>query len=382
MFTRLYLHIPFCRRKCPYCAFYSREESPERLVHYTSLLLREMELAADNTPPAHPLESVYFGGGTPSLLEPDQLGLLLDRARSLFGLAPEAEITLEANPGTVDGPKLAAYRSSGANRLSLGVQSFNTAMLEKLGRIHTDTQARQAFHQARQAGFDNIGIDLIHALPGQTMSQWHEDLQQALALAPEHLSIYGLTVEEETPFAGRYPEGSSELPSEDSAAEMFEATHELLTGAGYEHYEIANYARPGCRSRHNSGYWQRDGYLGLGAGAHTFQGDTRYGSRCSNPPDLDAYETALGNGLLYRAECTVIDRDDAMAEFIFLGLRMADGISFSRFRDEFGTGLNEIYGQEITTLRELGLITTTADSMHLTLRGMLLSNQVFQRFLP
>lgn len=382
MFTRLYLHIPYCRRKCPYCAFYSREESPDRLAHYTGLLLREMELAAACTPPVHPLESIYFGGGTPSLLEPEQLRILLDRARTLFGLTQEAEITLEANPGTVDGTKLAAYRSAGANRLSLGVQSFNTAMLETLGRIHTASQARQAFKQARQAGFSNIGIDLIHALPGQTLAQWHDDLQQAMARAPEHLSIYGLTVEEDTPFAGRYPEGCSELPSDDRAAEMFEAAHELLTEAGYEHYEIANFARPGLRSRHNSGYWQRDGYLGLGAGAHSFLRDTRYGSRCSTPPDLDAYEAALDTGVLYRTEHTAIERVDAMAEFIFLGLRMADGISFSRFQDEFGIGLIETFGSEIATLQAQGLIITAGNTMRLTLRGMLLSNQVFQRFLP
>jgi len=382
MFTRLYLHIPFCRRKCPYCAFYSREESPERLAHYTDLLLREMELAADSTPSEYPLESIYFGGGTPSLLEPDQLRRLLDRAISLFGLAPEAEITLEANPGTVDGPKLAAYRSAGANRLSLGVQSFNVTMLEKLGRIHTADQARQAFSQARQSGFSNIGIDLIHALPGQTMAQWHEDLQQALKLTPEHLSIYGLTVEEGTPFAGRYPEGNGELPSDDSAAEMFETTRELLTGAGYEHYEIANYARPGFRSRHNSGYWQRDGYLGLGAGAHSFLRNSAYGSRCCNPADLDSYNVSLAAGILPRSDLASIEREDAMAEFIFLGLRMADGISFSRFRSAFGAELTEIFGAEITTLQTLDLITTAADSMRLTLRGMLLSNQVFQRFLP
>ena len=289
MFTRLYIHIPYCRQKCPYCAFFSQEHTDGDLTRYAGLLQQEMRLAAESRSPQHRLDSIYFGGGTPSLLDPRQVAELIQQAGHLFGLADDAEVTLEANPGTVDFQKLSGFRQAGVNRLSLGTQSFDDRMLKELGRIHTAQQAREAFAAARQAGFDNIGIDLIHALPGQTSALWLAELRQALQLAPEHLSIYGLTIEEGTPFAARYDSDSPLLPDQDLAAGMFEVADDLLTAEGYEHYEIANYALPGFRSRHNSGYWQRDGYLGLGAGAHSLLRDSAYGTRFSNVADLDEY---------------------------------------------------------------------------------------------
>ncbi|MGD0586288.1 MAG: radical SAM family heme chaperone HemW, partial [Oryzomonas sp.] len=327
------------------------------------------------------LKSIYFGGGTPSLLDPNQIARLLQQAETLFGLGQGVEITLEANPGTVDQERLAAFRAAGVNRLSLGVKSFADPMLATLGRIHNGAEARQACQDARAAGFANIGIDLIHALPGQTLALWRHELEQALALAPEHISVYGLTVEEGTPFAGRYGDDSPLLPDEDLSATMFEEADELLTTAGYEHYEIANYALPGRRSDHNSGYWRRDGYLGLGAGAHSFL-RKGYGVRFGNPADLDDYARAIAQGHLpHQGEQTLTLRD-AMAEFMFLGLRMADGIGCNEFQQEFGVGLKETFGGEVSKLTTLGLLETAGDRVRLTRRGMLLSNRVFAHFLP
>ncbi|QEM67786.1 radical SAM family heme chaperone HemW [Geobacter sp. FeAm09] len=381
MFTRLYLHIPFCRRKCPYCAFVSRESTAADRDGYARTLLAEMGLAAQAFTAERALESVYFGGGTPSLLAPRQIGRLLERAESLFGLGPQAEITLEANPGTVDQERLAAFRSAGVNRLSLGVQSFHDPLLKTLGRIHSGAQAQEAFRAARTAGFTDIGIDLIHALPGQTLPMWRRELEQALSLGPEHISVYGLTVEEGTPFAVQYGEDSPLLPDEDLAVAMFEEADSLLTAAGYEHYEIANYALPGRRSAHNSGYWRRDGYLGLGCGAHSFL-RKGYGVRFGNPADLDAYMEAVAQGQLPHGEEQSLTRQDAMAEFMFLGLRMADGIGDDGFRQEFGVSPDETFGEILARLTAQGLLEPAGTRVRLTRRGMLLSNQVFARFLP
>jgi oxygen-independent coproporphyrinogen-3 oxidase len=381
MFTRLYLHIPFCRRKCPYCAFVSQEPAAGDLEGYGDILLAEMGLAAQAFRAERPLKSVYFGGGTPSVLDPRQVARFLEQAEALFGLGREAEITLEANPGTVDLERLAAFRAAGVNRLSIGVQSFHDLMLATLGRIHSATEAKEAFLAAREAGFANIGIDLIHSLPDQTLPMWRHELEQTLALAPEHISVYGLTVEEGTPFATRYGDDSQLLPDDELGATMFEEADDLLTAAGYEHYEIANYALPGRRSDHNSGYWRRDGYLGLGAGAHSFLRNG-YGVRFGNPADLDAYALAVAQGRLPRQDEQTLARQDAIAEFMFLGLRMTDGLDSNAFRREFGVGLDEMFGGEMSKLTTLGLLETAGDRVRLTRRGMLLSNQVFAHFLP
>lgn len=381
MFTRLYLHIPFCRHKCPYCSFVSRESTKDP-GDYVDLLLDEMRLAARDCSPAKPLESVYFGGGTPSLLSPGHVERIIHGAKQTFGLAEDAEITLEANPGTVDFQRLAGFRAAGVNRLSLGLQSFDGTMLAVLGRIHTAEQARDAFSAARRAGFRDIGIDLIHSLPGQTVEMWRKELEQALLIAPEHISAYGLTVEAGTPFAERYDDAGGLLPDEDASAEMFELAHSVLTAAGYEHYEIANYARPGHRSRHNSGYWQRDGYLGLGAGAHSFLRDRDYGIRFGNAADLEEYSATIHQGQLPRRDVTVLTRGDAMAEFMFLGLRLAEGVEFDAFEREFGVAPAQLYGPLFRELVSMGLLETDDGRARLTLRGWLLSNQVLARFLP
>ncbi len=373
IFNRLYIHIPFCIEKCRYCAFVSTPPEAGELLEYPELLLRELQLRTSHN---EPVDSFYFGGGTPSLLQPEQVARLLGEITK----RPDAEITLEANPGTVDLSSLRAFRSSGINRISLGIQSFDDGFLRGLGRIHSAGQSRQAFADIREAGFDNVSIDLIHSLPNQSLDQWRLELHHAIALGPEHISIYGLTVEEGTPFALTYPPNSPELADEDLSADMFELADELLTAAGFEHYEIANYARPGFRSQHNSGYWHRDGYLGLGVAAHSFLRDG-YGVRFSNPDNLEEYRREVTSGELVRVGEQRMMRDDAMAEYLFLGLRLSEGISPPAFEQEFGQSLASVYGSVIDELVRFELLTQTESSLSLTRRGMLLSNQVFGKFL-
>ena len=380
MFSRLYLHIPWCLSKCGYCAFSSRPLEPEKLEQTCNLLLREMELAASWYPHNQPLRSLYFGGGTPSLLAPEQISRLIDHSRKLFGHTSSIEITLEANPGTVNLASLCSYRQAGVTRLSLGAQSFNDRMLQTLGRRHTADETRSAFRLAQQAGFNSVGLDLICGLPQQTEADWQSDLKEALALQPDHFSVYGLTIEEGTPFASCYPVGSDELPDDDQSANMLETADQLLTAAGYEHYEIANFARPGCRSEHNCGYWQRDGYLGIGPGAHSFlrQG---WGIRWGNQGDFETWAAAIQNNSLAATEQQELTREDALSEYIFLGLRMADGISLNGFAEEFGERLEQRFSEAIHQLQQAGLLTCSQDRLCLTKQGMLLSNQVFVRFL-
>ncbi len=377
MFNRLYVHVPFCVAKCQYCAFVSTEPQENELEEYPELLMRELQLHPSGD---RPVASVYFGGGTPSLLQPSQLARLLGGIAERTGISADAEITLEANPGTVDGLSLKAFRAAGFNRISLGVQSFDDRFLECLGRIHTAEQSRQAFRDARDAGFSNVSIDLIHSLPGQNLHQWRSELQHAIKLRPEHISIYGLTVEEGTPFACIYPADSPELVDEDLSADMFELADELLTEAGFEHYEIANYARPGYRSQHNSGYWKRDGYLGLGVAAHSFLREG-HGIRFSNPDTLKEYRQGVTSGHPARFGEQRLTEGDAMAEYMFLGLRLAEGVTLSAFEREFGRSLESVYGSATADLIGLGLLIHNDGALSLTLRGMLLSNQVFARFI-
>jgi oxygen-independent coproporphyrinogen-3 oxidase len=343
-------------------------------------MIREMELATTAHPGNLPLRSLYFGGGTPSLLSPDQIKRLISCSSSLFSHAPDIEITLEANPGTVTTDSLDGYHKAGVTRLSLGAQSFHDPSLALLGRRHTAADSRSAFRSAHDVGFSSIGLDLICCLPGQTEAAWQHDLSEAVALAPDHLSVYGLTIEEGTPFYQRYPADSDELPDDDLAATMLETADSLLTTAGYEHYEIANYARTGSRSQHNCGYWQRDGYLGIGPGAHSFM-QQGWGVRWGNQSDFESWATAIQDNSLAATEQQKLTRDDALSEYIFLGLRMADGISFNNFAEQFGERLEQRYAEEIRQLQQAGLITCTSDRLVLTKQGMLLSNQVFVRFL-
>ncbi len=274
----LYLHIPFCRRKCVYCDFYSVEAATTELQSYPDLLIRHLERIAGQGRWQHPFDTIYFGGGTPSLLAPQSIDAILQAIDHNFNLANDVEISLEANPGTVTIESLTGYRSAGINRLSLGLQTCNDQLLKCLGRLHDRRQGLQSFESARQAGFDNISLDLMFALPEQSLTALEEDLQVYLDLAPEHFSCYGLTAEPGTPLHARVVSEALALPDEDFYADAFMLIHDRLSAAGYGHYEIANYARDDFECRHNAGYWQRLPYLGIGAGAHSFLNDG-WGSR-------------------------------------------------------------------------------------------------------
>jgi len=325
--------------------------------------------------------TLYIGGGTPSLLEASQVERLIVAAAKNYALAADAEITLECNPGTVSGAKLAAFRKAGVNRLSLGIQSFDDAFLERLGRSHTAGQAVAAFTAARDAGFDNIGIDLIHSLPGQTPAQWQSELARACDLRPEHLSVYGLTVEDGTPFALLEEEGKLTLPDEDESACMYEKAAELLSASGYEQYEIANFARPGFRSRHNSGYWERRPYLGFGAGAHSYLRLPGPGVRFSNAERTEEYLRLLSRGSLPTQESRSLSSDEAMAESLFLGLRLVEGVSLARFQEEFSVSFQEAFGPVCADLFTAGHLEIRDGFLRLAAKARILSNQVFVRFL-
>ncbi|HXV22505.1 MAG TPA: radical SAM family heme chaperone HemW [Desulfuromonadales bacterium] len=338
----LYLHVPFCRRKCPYCDFFSLPGNASQLAHYPDLLIRHLRLAASSGLWQGPFSTVFFGGGTPSLLPAEAVARVLTAARTEFGLEAAAEVTLEANPGTVTPASLAGYLEAGINRLSLGVQSLDESGLRTLGRVHTAAEACQAIAWARPAGFANVSLDLMFALPGQTVRDLHTEVGRLLALSPDHLSCYGLSVEEQTPFYHLHRRGDLELPDEERYAALFLALHERLTQAGYTHYEISNYARPGRQCRHNLGYWQRLSYLGVGAGAHSFL-DAGWGERQSVPPDLNRYARGLGGGENPAQTLETFDHRGAMAETLYLGLRTAAGVDDDRFRQRFGLRVAEAF---------------------------------------
>ena len=373
----LYLHIPFCRRKCPYCDFFSVAGHGSHRRGYPGLLHRHLTWAASHGW-GGPLDTVYFGGGTPSLLTPHSVGSLLNAIARHFGLAEVAEITLEANPGTVTAASLAGYRGAGVNRLSLGLQSLDPCQLKTLGRLHDAAQGVRAVQQARRAGFTNLSLDLIFALPGQTPAALDEELARYLDLAPEHLSCYGLTAEPGTPFQQRVQGGELQLPDEEFYADAYLLLHERLTAAGFAHYEIASYARPGYACRHNLGYWQRQPYLGVGAGAHSFRA-AGWGERRAVPPDLAAYGGTLRH---HREPAELIEgfaRAGAMSETLYLGLRTRAGVADAAFRRRFGCGVAEAYPQAVRQLQPW--LACHAGRWQMTIDGWLLYDRLIQAFL-
>jgi oxygen-independent coproporphyrinogen-3 oxidase len=374
----LYVHIPFCVRKCRYCDFNSTDRPVVSPDEYTDLLVREFRAVAAGSPHA-PVPTIYFGGGTPSLFPPAQIFRLITAVAELCGIAPAAEVTLEVNPGTVTRETLRGYRAAGVNRLSIGIQSFDDEKLRLLGRVHTVAEARDTFASARAAGFGNIGIDLMHSLPGQGIAEWRETLGEAVTLKPDHISAYGLTVEEGTPLAAMVEQGEVRLPDEETAAAMFELTADALEQAGYEHYEISNFARPGFRSQHNQVYWRRRDYLGIGAGAHSFFRSPGYGVRWENPAGLAEFAAHAGNTERY-GRAVLLSRREAMAEFFFLGLRMTEGVDLRLFAGEFGAEAGDEFPGVIEKLTGIGLLTREGEMIRLSRTGLLLANRVMAEF--
>ena len=373
----LYLHIPFCRRKCPYCDFFSVPASKPLLESYPKLLTQHLFWASEHGW-SGPFDTVYFGGGTPSLLSPSAIAEILNTINQKFGLAHDTEITLEANPGTVSQQSLSDFRSAGINRLSLGLQTCNNKQLTNLGRLHNCQEGINAVNWARKAGFDNLSLDLMFALPEQTTSELENDLQSYLELAPEHLSCYGLTAEEGTPLQQRILAGEQCLPEEDFYADAFMRIDGQLAAAGYEHYEIANYARDGYASRHNIGYWQRRPYLGIGAGAHSFQ-DVQWGSRWEVPSDLVAYQQAL-HGQQEPMRCIeTFTRESALSETIYLALRTRRGITDSELQKRFDCTLQEAFPEAVTASTQW--LVNDAGHWSLTPSGWLLFDHLILPFL-
>jgi oxygen-independent coproporphyrinogen-3 oxidase len=384
----LYVHIPFCTAKCGYCDFNSYAKQEHLVPSYTQSLLREAELWQSATR-GRTVGTVFFGGGTPSLMPLEEMRTLIDGLRAAFDIVPDAEVTLEANPGSIDQPYLRGLRDLGVNRLSIGVQSFHDDELRTLDRLHTAQHALDAFAAARAAGFDNISIDLIFGLPEQSLERWQETLEQAVALAPVHLSCYALTVEEETPLANAISRGRTRAPDGDAQADHYEWTRDRLERAGYEQYEISNWSRPGRRCRHNLIYWEAREYLGLGAGAHSHLDGVRF-STAKLP---QAYQSLVDESFEARSidgdapmrqvvSGETITRELAMADALILGLRLNDGINLAKFRERFAVDAMEQFAGQLSEPLAAGLVEIIDGRLRLTERGLLLSNEVFVRLLP
>ncbi|MCM1113137.1 MAG: radical SAM family heme chaperone HemW [Muribaculum sp.] len=371
----LYLHIPFCIQKCQYCDFLSAPAGRRVQNAYMEALLRELRHNAQETAGCR-VVSVFIGGGTPSAVDATWIGRLTEALRQDYPLAEDAEISMEVNPGTVTRESLALYRAAGVNRLSIGCQSADDGELKRIGRIHTFGEFLEAYGWAREAGFSNINTDLISGLPGQTPDGWERTLEAVLSLhpAPEHISAYGLQIEEGTPFDQMRRAGRLELPDEETEREMYWRTAQILRAAGYEHYEISNYARPGFRCLHNCGYWRRREYLGFGVGAASLMDEVRFRNGDALEPYLAAPENC-------REEIHRLGEAERMEETLFLGLRMADGVDVRAFRETFHREIEEIYGEQIRKSMAEGLLERRGNWLALTMRGVDVSNYVMAGFL-
>ena len=413
----LYVHIPFCVRKCAYCDFLSFPSNEDLRQKYVDALIREMR-SCKNTYQGYRVPTVFIGGGTPSILSPAQIQAVFSAIRETFRVDPEAEITMEANPGTVTEEKLLAWKGAGVNRISIGLQSVRDEELRMLGRIHDYRQFLDTWKMVRQAGMENVNIDLISAIPGQTPESWRETLRKTAELAPEHLSVYSLIIEEGTPFYERYSNGPRDLrsedrergtkkdasqdgrdgaqgpadpagafesddqqypplPDEETERLMYEETENILAEYGYARYEISNYAKPGCACRHNIGYWQRKAYLGIGLGSSSLIGKTRF----CHTSDMETYLACVGDPGKICEEEQFLSEKEEMEEFMFLGLRMMCGVRKSEFLRLFGVPVDTVYGEPLKKLQGHGLLEIEEDTIRLTKRGIDISNYVFEQFL-
>ena len=358
----LYLHIPFCKQKCAYCDFTSYAGHEADIMRYCDALARE--IAAADRWFGRTVHSVFFGGGTPTLLHGEQIAMLLDGLRNAFTFTKDIEITMEGNPGTLTRQNAALYRGAGVNRFSLGAQAKQPHLLESLGRIHQWRDVEESVPLLREVGFCNINLDLMFGLPGQDTTDWSDTLQGALALGPEHLSCYGLQVEEGTPLAAR----CEALPEEDEERGMYALARSVLSDAGFAQYELSNFAKPGKECRQNMTYWTRGDYLGFGCAAHSLMGDQRW----SNTPSLPDY--LAGQSLII--EETRIDAAEARFEALMLGLRLTEGVSSAEFARRYGCNISRLWGERLAVLCERGLVEWAGERLRLTERGMDLQNSV------
>lgn len=372
----LYIHIPFCVKKCAYCDFLSWKGSDEEREAYVQALEKEIssysEFAKD-----YRVSTVFFGGGTPSVLEGEQTERILKKIRDTFRVEKDAEITLEMNPGTAQKEKLLLYRELGINRLSIGLQSVKNENLKLLGRIHTYGDFLDSYRMAREAGFDNISADLISSLPGQTLEEWKEELEILQETPLEHISVYQLIIEKGTEFYEKYGEHEELLPDEETSREIYLWTGKYLKEHGFEQYEISNYARPSRKSRHNLRYWERKDYLGLGLGAASMI----HNIRMSNTRDWEKYIEGSQNPKRLREEVEFLEEPRQMEEFMFLGLRKTEGVSRKEFRRTFGRELDMVYEKALEKHLENGMLEASKDRIRLSQAGILVSNQVLSDFI-
>lgn len=375
----LYIHVPFCASKCAYCDFYSfvpQDEEVQR--HYAAALQLQMEDAAEACR-AHTVDSVFIGGGTPTVLPPKLLHRVIDSVWRNFHLSEDVEITLEANPATVDYRGLKKLHRAGVSRLSMGLQSAHARELTALGRIHTREDFERSFSDARDAGFDNINIDLMYGIPQQTAASFLKSLDTAALLAPEHLSVYGLKIEEGTPFWDARE--SLPLPGEDAEYEMYMTCVEHLASRGYEQYEISNFARPGFRCRHNLKYWTLGEYLGFGAAAHSDFGGERFAAARDASLYIDGMEIVDAADSIW-SERNVIGEAERKYEFVMLGLRLREGISCHEFTARFGDSLDSYCGLRLREYIDAGFVTFDGDRYAFTPKGMYVSNYILSSVLP
>lgn len=378
----IYIHIPFCRSRCSYCDFATGLYEQGLATRYVNAVAREIECA--DLAEELVVDTIYFGGGTPSLLEPEQLDQLLSALRDRFQITVDAEVTMEMNPGSAGGSSdsspteivgtLNAFRELGINRVSFGAQTFDDRELARLGRSHDAGDVRRTFSNLRDAGFANVSFDLIAGLPGQTLDGWQHNLDQALRLRPEHLSFYLLEVHSGTPLAEHIKRGLQPQPDEDLAAEMYKLMLDRASAAGYQHYEISNLCLPGYESSHNTKYWTNQAYLGFGCSAHSYDAVQR---RWSNERDVNRYVTLIEDGQSPTVESNVLSNDELVAEKMFLGLRLMEGISIRDYKERFGIDPRRRYAEQFAKFCEAGLLVADNERIRLTRSGALLSNEVF-----
>ena len=372
----LYLHFPFCRQKCRYCDFHSAAGREDWMQPYAAALCAEVRRVCPALKGVT-IDTVYMGGGTPTLFAHGAIGQVLSACRESFSVAPDAEVSIEANPATVDAQSLAGLREAGVNRLSIGAQSFSDALLKILGRIHESRDIRSAVMSAVKAGFTDISIDLIYGIPGQGIEDWEDTLREALTLPIAHLSAYALKIEKGTPFYMLRQAGELVLPGEDTELAMQDTAIDMLSAAGFARYEVSNYARPGHLCRHNLHYWQYGEYLALGSGACGRLGSVRY----TGTEDVAAYIDAAQGGLPAFSQREILSPGTQVREAIMMGLRLTEGIAYGDFQARFGIDLMEQYGEAIRHLCESGLGVSGDTGLRLTKRGMDLQNQALLLFM-
>lgn len=368
--SSIYIHIPFCATKCYYCAFNTYTFHKEQAKAYLQALRTEMELYASDT---DPLQTIFIGGGTPSILSANTLVQLFADIHGNFSITPNAEITVECNPGTVDAEKLSVMRNNGVSRLSFGLQAMQDETLKQLGRIHTVSEFLESYHLACEHGFENINIDLIFVLPEQQMEAWHHTLNEVISLEPEHISAYNLVMEEETPFYEQWQAGELHLPPEDTEADMFQYTIETLTAHGYTHYEICNFAKPNHFAKHNLVYWNNQPCIGLGAGACGYVNGTRY----TNIRGIAPYIKALSKCSKPIADTERLTGNAEKAETLMLALRKREGLSLETYRNRFGEEIEDAFGSILKKWIDTELLERTPTHLRLTSRGLFLANEVF-----